>query len=322
MRFRTLPLGVDIGTARLRIAFAERNSEGAVRLRAIAGRDLPDGTISAGEVTDPELLAASIEEIREELGTRERRCVCSIGASYAVIRSVAIPPMTWTERLRAARFEARRFAEWSADDGAVIVRVHREEADTGRWLVGTAKRAVVESRVAALRVAGLRPIAIDHDALALRRAHPQYDAVVDVGLHRSTLHVYASDVRSIVLPEGGTSITHAIARALSIDELSAERRKRILGCAGAAVAERDALAARIRDALERTRTRHPVARLALTGNGARLPGLAAAIEAAAGCAVDVPVSDLMFDAYPGDVLRAAAPDWSLAAGIASWTSAA
>ncbi|HKE36289.1 MAG TPA: hypothetical protein VKB39_02600, partial [Candidatus Baltobacteraceae bacterium] len=60
-------------------------------------------------------------------------------------------------------------------------------------------------------------------------------------------------------------------------------------------------------------------RLAMTGNGARLPGLAEALEATTGAMVDVPVSDLLrVPAYPDDVARSAAPDWTLAASLAAW----
>jgi hypothetical protein len=57
----------------------------------------------------------------------------------------------------------------------------------------------------------------------------------------------------------------------------------------------------------------------MTGNGARLSGLAAELEAACGALVEMPVSDLLRDgAYPDDVVRAAAPDWALAAALAIW----
>ncbi|HTA38341.1 MAG TPA: hypothetical protein VK760_04670, partial [Candidatus Acidoferrales bacterium] len=63
----------------------------------------------------------------------------------------------------------------------------------------------------------------------------------------------------------------------------------------------------------------PVRRVAMTGNGARLCGFAAELESATQAIVEVPVSELLQGGpYPDDVVRAAAPDWALAAALASW----
>ncbi len=63
--------------------------------------------------------------------------------------------------------------------------------------------------------------------------------------------------------------------------------------------------------------------IALVGNGARLSGLADALERA----VQIPVRLGMLAggaacALPPDVVRAAAPDWGLAYGLALWEDAA
>ena len=315
MKFRTLPLGIDAGSARIRIALAEASTRGDVRIRAIAARDLPAGD---------GLFAALLDEMLEELGTRERRCVISLGEESASLRVVRMPKMTWAERGRAARFEARRFTPWDLDVEPTVVRVHPHSRADGRWTIGAVRRITLEERIAACASAGLRVSAVDHDALALRRAYPAYDAILDVGLERAAIHGYGeSGPRSWSIPEGGARITRGIAGDLSIDEPSAERRKRILGAAGAGIRARDELVAAIREAIVRARGCAPVLRIALTGNGARLPGLIPAIEAAAGARVEIPVSALLpDDVYPDDVLRAAAPDWALAAALSLWQHAA
>ena len=60
----------------------------------------------------------------------------------------------------------------------------------------------------------------------------------------------------------------------------------------------------------------------MCGNGARLSGLAAEVENLTQALVEVPVSELVRGgSYPEDVVRAAAPDWALAAALATWDSA-
>ena len=62
----------------------------------------------------------------------------------------------------------------------------------------------------------------------------------------------------------------------------------------------------------------PVRRIAMTGNGARCADSPRTRGGDAG-AGRVPVSDLLRGgAYPEDVVRAAAPDWAMAAALAAW----
>ena len=70
-------MGIDLGSARVRIALSER-VEGKTRLAAVAGRDLPDDSVMAEAIAEPELVAAVIEDAYREIGTRERRCVFSV----------------------------------------------------------------------------------------------------------------------------------------------------------------------------------------------------------------------------------------------------
>jgi len=315
-RTRTTPLGIDIGASRARVALALRAADGSVQVVAVASRDVPDGNES--------LLAALLEEMIAELGTRERRCVASIGVPGAALRILKLPTMTWPERMRVARFEARRFADWDTEEIPTHVRVQPYHREHGLFAVGAARTSALEARRRIVRGAGLRLVGVDHDAFALRRALPHADAIVDIGFQRSTLHVYEhSSVRSVHIALGGDAVTHGIAADLSIDVPSAERRKRILGSAGAGIAACDDLVRAIAGVIERTRARASVTRVALTGNGARLPGIADTLEAATGALVDSIVPDWFGgDSYPEDVLRSAAPDWMLAGALALWDPAA
>lgn len=317
-RYKTLPLGVDIGTARARIALAEHAEGCDVRVRAIASRDV------VREVSEtPALLAALLEEMIAEVGTKQRRCVAAIGGPRTALRVVRFPKMSWRERLHAARFEAQRFGLPGEEPGPAVVRVHRAEAQDARHAIGVASKALLQERVTMLKLAGLRPVAVDHDAVALRRALGFADAILDVGAERSTLHIYAANwPLSHHAAIGGADVTRSIARELSIDVGSAERRKRILGAAGTGSSVRHALVSELSLLVDRARSRSPVSRIALVGNGARLPGLASDLEAATSAIVELPVPPLLeTDAYPEDVIRAAAPDWTLAAALTTWVVA-
>jgi Tfp pilus assembly PilM family ATPase len=322
--WKLLPLGVDVGSTRARIACGEATREGSVRIRAIVARDLPDDAVSPMHVEQPELVAAVIEEMLAEIGTRERRCVLAIGAPACALRTVRFPKMSSPERLRASRFEAQRFAGWDLDEEGSIVRLHPADRAAGIFAIGVTRAESIDSRVASVRFAGLRAVAIDHDALAMRRVFPECDAIIDVGAERSSVHCFGpAGPSSLVAQIGGATITRGIAAELSIDMPTAERRKRILGCAGAGITAIEEVVTSIAALVDRARTRNTVDRVAVTGNGARLPNFVRALEEATGAIAEMPVPDVLHTAaYPEDVVRAAAPDWALAASLASWGTAA
>lgn len=316
----SLPLSLDIGATRLRMAYAERQ-DGGVKIQRIAVRELPGGAASSGHIVHGAFVAAIIDDARAELNVRERRCVCAIGAPDAFLHAIAFPKMTWIERDRAARFEVARYLDFPIDEA--LVRMQNVDPGRGIYAVGAARTAALKSRVAALRQAGLRPLAVDHESSALARALEGFDAIVDVGFERSCIHACTagSVPYTVTVASGGRSVTQSIARELGIDERSAERRKRIVGTAGAGESQ-TYLARQVAGAIESLRRRVAVHTTALVGNGARTKGLAAAIEAAANVRVTIPIcAALRGNAFADDVLRASAADWNLVAGIALWSAA-
>jgi Tfp pilus assembly PilM family ATPase len=307
----TLPLGIDVGAARTRVALVERNPMGMPRLVEVATRATGD---------DP---AQAIAAACAELATRERRCVLALGPPDAVLRTAAFPAMRRTERARAARFEASRFVAFPLREATV--RVHGEAA--GRCIVGVARRGALDARVRAAKAARLRPVAVDDASFALMRAFPYADAVVDVG-ERASVLVLPNDPLPAVraFTTGGRAFTDAVVASLGVDEAAAEQRKRSIGLAGAGDLARDALVEQLATALieHRASARTEPRAIALAGNGARLAGFAQALERAVAIPVRLgalPCADGAAG-LPADVVRAASPDWGLAVGLALWETAA
>lgn len=316
MKKRTLPLGIDIGTTHVRIAQLSE-SESVPRVESVAVREIGSGMASSGALADPEHVGHVLEDALNELRTKQRRCVVAIGEPDALMRAVRFPAMTSLERERSARFEAQKYADFPLDDA--LVRIHPSE-DRETWILGIARSAAVTTRCAALRAAGLKAVALDHEAFALLRAFPDHDAVLDIGHQRSSLHLRAAGAPLTFLRFcGGADITRAIERELRIDQRTAEKRKRILGTAGSGERARASLVAELVRLIEDARRTHPFERVALCGNGARLAGIHADLGASAAVRVNMPVAGaLRGGAYPDDVVQSGALDWTLAAALAQW----
>jgi Tfp pilus assembly PilM family ATPase len=319
MKKMRLPLGVDIGATRIRVLEVTVTPDGP-RVRAVAVREISSEVSSSGAISDTDYVAALLEEAVREIGTRERRCICALGEPDASLRDVTFPKMTAVERQRTARFEAQRYVDFPIDEA--IVRIH-PIAGSSQWTLGIARSFAIATRLATLKKAGLKPVAVDHEACALVRALPGYDAIADIGHQRTSLHITTGTTPiTFQTFNGGADVTRAIQRELSIDEHTAEKRKRILGTAGAGERARATLAADIALLVANARKTMSIGRVALVGNGARLPGLAAHLEAATNALFELPVTDaLRPGAYPEDVVRSSAPDWTLAAGLTSWKPA-
>ncbi len=306
---KTLPLGIDVGAARTRVALVELESAGQPRLVAVATRPSGDDA------------ACAIAEARKELGSGERRCVLAVAAPDALLRTATFPALTAADRARAARFEAARFVSFPLEEAAVRV----VPADGERSVIGVARRSVLEARTAAAKRAGLRAVAVDDASLALLRAFPSADAVVDVGENAARLIVRGEPTPSIAtFPLGGRTFTAAIVAALGLDDAAAEQRKRSIGLAGAGDYAREALVEQLASALieHRASARAELRAIALSGNGARLAGLVDALERAIAIPVRLGTLPAESSALPADVVRAASPDWALAYGLALWSCAA
>jgi Tfp pilus assembly PilM family ATPase len=308
-RRATLPLGIDIGTLRTRVALLELDAARQPRLIAVAMRPTGD---------DP---ARAVAEAVAELPTRERRCVLALGPREATLRTATFPPLSRRERDRAARFEAGRTLGYPI--AAAAIRV--VGIDAARCVIGAAKRTALDARLAAARRARLRPLGVDDAGLALCRAFPAADAIVDVGQLGTTLVLRDEPIPSVrAFAVGGYAFTAAAAEALGIDDDAAEERKRNHGLAGAGERARDALVEQLASAIVEARavSRTEVRLVALAGNGSRLAGFASALERA----IAIPVSAAGLPAHaaalPPDVVRAGSPDWALAYGLALWTLAA
>lgn len=308
-RPRTLPLGIDIGATRIRAALVHRSPLGDTELVAVATRQHDNDHANA------------LADVVAELRTHERRCVFGLGEPRAVLRKVSFPVMRRGESERAARFEATQFVDYPIHDAVVRVVALGEDGDA---VIGVVRKDVIGWLVTLAHSAKLRVAAVDNDAFALRRALPDVDAVLDIGLTDSRLHVFTGEFPiARRFATGGVAITQAIAQSIGSDEDTAERRKLALGTAGGAEHERDTLISDVAAALAECRSQGlgDVRTIALAGNGSRLSELPALLESATGARVSLAeLSAAISPLLPPDVLRAAGADWALAYGLALWSA--
>lgn len=293
MKERMLPLGIDLGAERIRVAALASGVNGHVRLLAVGAADVN------GDPSEALRLALG------QLSTGERRCVASIRTCDARLRSIRFPRMRDAELRRAVRFEGVSLFGESAEERTITVRW---TSIGGETLVAAAPETKVREIVDLLTSCGLRVISVDHEGCILARAGQL--PLLDIGRERSTLLALVNGLPFLrTLPLGGGLFTDALARELGTSRQIAEIRKRTIGLGGAANDALDMYVAALRTELQ-TFDRGTLERLFVCGNGARLATLRDRISEGLGVPVKpVDLLALTESELPPEVEHVGAFDW-------------
>ncbi|MBV8151304.1 MAG: pilus assembly protein PilM [Candidatus Eremiobacteraeota bacterium] len=310
MKERRLPLGVDVGSCRIRVAALAERADGRLRVLDAVGVDRDD---DAARVLRRALQGFGFPHC-------ERRAVIALSPSAAPLRDLRLPQMSRREREQAVRFEGEALFSAAPPEGAGELVMRWAQSPSGHLLLAAARRQRIEELRAIVVAAGLRPVAVDHEALAWLRAGAT--PLLDIGSLRSTLAVSHNGVAYVrQVPFGGDSFTGALARAFALDAGVAEARKCAIGLAGAAGESLDEFGRRIDTVLVDLRAAEgiEVSRLALAGNGARLPLLAEGLTARLGVtAAPVELAARFEIGVSPGVERGALLDWFSAIAIATY----
>lgn len=234
-------IGVDVGSTAVRVAEVAPGDVPVI-VRA-AQVPLPPGGVEAGEVRQPDVVAAALRELWRKAGVKSKQVHLGVGNQRVVVREIALPWLPEKELRDSLGFQVQEFIPMSADE-AVLDFDQLGEVDQGgrrmqRILLVAAHKAMVGALVDAALAAKLEPVGIDLTPFAIVRAVGTGDenldyetqgdeAVIDVGAHVTSVCVHDRGVTRFVriLPSGGRDVTLAIARGLGLDDAIAEALKR------------------------------------------------------------------------------------------------
>jgi type IV pilus assembly protein PilM len=317
-------VGLKIGGSQ--VAAARVANNGAPELVQVARQELDQGVVVAGELRDPEALAAALKEFFRKQKLPKQNVRLGIANNRIGVRIFEIAGIDDERQLEnAIRFRAQEALPIPLEEAVLDYQILGESVDaegthSRRVLLVVAYRELIERYVDACKKAGLRLAGIDLEAFALLRAlgeprpadTPPSNAavvVVAIGHDRSTFAVSDGRVCEFtrVLDWGGSSLNVAIARALDISPSEAEPLKRAVSLLAAAPAEglTEEQAGKARDAVKRqlqTFARELVSSLqfyqnqpgslgigeiVITGGSAHLDGLAEELQQLIGVAVRV-----------------------------------
>lgn len=296
-------VGLDIGTSAVRAAELEFGS-GAPVLVAFGQVGLPPGAIVDGEVQDLSAVSDAIGRLWQNGKFQSKSVVVGIAGLRAITREVDLPWVSDEDIDSAVRFQSEEVIPFPPDKTILSAQVLSDNTapdgtKTRRVLVAAAHRDLVDGVVAAAENAGLVVEGVDLVSSALVRAlgdpsvaAERPEAIVSIGAGLTVVVVHQGGRPQFVrtIGTGGNAATAAVASALDIPLIDAEGIKRRLGEAtpqvqSAEITVQPAIAelvGEIRNSVQYFATlpgRAPIARVLLTGGGARLRGLVKELRA-------------------------------------------
>jgi type IV pilus assembly protein PilM len=290
------PIGLDIGSVSVRAVETARTKDGPV-VTNFGQVALPQGAVTGGVVQDDKAVTQALKHLWTTSKFRSREVVLGVTNPQVVVREMSVAKLPEKELRQSLPFQVRDMLPLPVDKSLLDFYPLSEstEDSTVRGLLIAAPKDAVTTAVAAIERAGLRVARVDLASFALLRALSYLDgtieALVDIGAQATTVVIHSDGEPLIVrtIPRGGAEVTEMIATRLGATFAEAEALKCRVGLStdeGPETAEviREAvrpLIGEIRNSfayLTAGGRNSRVARLALSGGGALLPGLIEALH--------------------------------------------
>jgi type IV pilus assembly protein PilM len=238
-------VGLDIGSQTIKVVEVTGSGSG-LRVTAFGMDKTPLGTISQGVVTDPKTLGAAIKALLNKSGVKARgKCVSAAsGAAAVVVRVIEVPKMSLSELAETMKWEVERHIPFSATDVEMSYQkiddpvVDADEANPNmEVLLACAQRDMVFQHLETLKAAGLTPVAIDVEPLAVGRALINLSSqglkdknvvVVNLGASMTDVGIFKQATLRFprTIPLGGDNFTQAVADRLGLPMDAAEDEKK------------------------------------------------------------------------------------------------
>lgn len=242
-------VGLDIGSTLMKVAEVRRSNKG-LEVIALGLAKTPIEAYENNLIVDVAVLSKAVKALLKDAGISTRQCVSSVsGQSAVVVRVIEVPKMNPAELKETMNYEVERHVPFASSGGGVItdyVPIERPEgvADGQNMevLLAAAQQDTIDRHVEMLFAAGLKPVAIDVEPLAVGRTlletgpadanQPGHTvAIVNIGASITDVGIYRDKLLcfSRTLPIGGDNFTRAISEHLQVDLETAEKYKYDVG---------------------------------------------------------------------------------------------
>jgi type IV pilus assembly protein PilM len=226
-------LGLDISSTSVKLLELSKNN-GRYRVEAYAVEPLPPNAVVEKNISDVEGVGEAIKRVVSRSKAQSRQAAVAVAGSAVITKTIEMDAALTDEDMEnQITVEADQYIPYPLDEVAIDFEVQglsERNAEQVEVLLAACRRENVEMREAALQLGSLKPVVVDIEAHAMKRAFelikPQLGAnsqdlvvaIIDIGATMTTLSVLADD-RSIYTREqlfGGKQLTEEIQRRYSL----------------------------------------------------------------------------------------------------------
>jgi len=245
LTLRPIAFGMDVSDSSLKLVQLRRCGR-ELDIASFGEELLSPGIVDKGEIKDEKALAKAMHQFLSRVkGERLKtdRVVASLPEEKAFLKVIQLPKMTVEELAKVISFEAENHIPFSAKecylDFELIDPVvnHLDHLDV---LLVACPRQVVDSYLRVFKMAGLKPMALETESLAISRSLVKNwlssvpVLLIDLGSVRTSLVIFSG--RSIrftsSLPFSSAQITQTLAGGLQLSWEQAEKFKTDYGLVG------------------------------------------------------------------------------------------
>lgn len=231
-------VGIDIGSKTIKIVEVEgQNGNYSLISSGIVGYS---GNTIDKMVDDKEMsgLAQVIKKLKTEAGINSKDIVLSIPEPQVFTRTIKFPLLTDAEISSAVKWESEQYIPIPINE-AIIQHTVLQRNETSSppgvvVLLVAAPRAVVEKYTKVIQLAGLNPVAVETELMALTRALAPVNStvlLVDLGASSTDIAIAKNSLLSFSrsIPIAGEAFTRAVSQGLGVTALQAEEYKKTYG---------------------------------------------------------------------------------------------
>lgn len=237
--------GLDISDLSLKIIKLEKAREG-LRLSSFGETKIPSGIIEGGEIKKVEKLTEIIKKSLKEIKGKRiktKYVISSLPEEKSFLDILQIPIMEEEEIENAVRFEAENHIPLKLDevyfDFEKIQPISKQKKYQ-EILIAATPKDIVDPYFKALEQAGLRPLALEIESLAIVRALIKKDAltgpllIIDFGETRTSFIIFSGKSLRFTstIPISSQALTESISKNLKISPKRAEKLKQKEGLEG------------------------------------------------------------------------------------------
>lgn len=208
--------GLDITNYRIRFVDIERkrnfSGKSFIHLKSFNQIEIPEGLVRDGDIKDEKKLSDLIKSMLATAIPRKTAAkfvVASLPEPKTFIKVINIPFMDETEVPQAVKWEIEKHLPFSIDEVTLDYKIlsSNQKENKITILVGAAEQKIIQSYHRTLKLAGLIPLAIEVEAIAIAR-----DLLTDVELEKPSLIIDIGRSRTnlILAAQGSVQFTTSL----------------------------------------------------------------------------------------------------------------